>query len=81
VAGVKQRWSCLAQVFIHIIRFTSQKRYIPERRNIKRGGKMLDIERIIQTGIPDIAPVYGGVRGKTDTVGKAPMPIVVFITV
>ena len=26
---------------------------------------MLDIERIIQTGIPDIAPVYGGVRGRT----------------
>ena len=23
---------------------------------------MLDIERIIQTGIPDIAPVYGGER-------------------
>lgn len=27
--------------------------------------KMIDIERIIQTGIPDIAPVYGGVRGRT----------------
>ena len=26
---------------------------------------MLDIERIIQTGIPDIAPVYGGMRGRT----------------
>ena len=26
---------------------------------------MLDIERIIQTEIPDIAPVYGGVRGRT----------------
>ena len=26
---------------------------------------MLDIERIIRTGIPDIAPVYGGVRGRT----------------
>lgn len=26
---------------------------------------MLDMERIIQTGIPDIAPVYGGVRGRT----------------
>ena len=26
---------------------------------------MIDIERIIQTGIPDIAPVYGGVRGRT----------------
>lgn len=26
---------------------------------------MLDIDRIIQTGIPDIAPVYGGVRGRT----------------
>lgn len=26
---------------------------------------MLDIESIIQTGIPDIAPVYGGVRGRT----------------
>lgn len=26
---------------------------------------MLDVERIIQTGIPDIAPVYGGVRGRT----------------
>ena len=26
---------------------------------------MLDIERIIQTGIPDIAPVYGGARGRT----------------
>ena len=26
---------------------------------------MLDIERLIQTGIPDIAPVYGGVRGRT----------------
>ena len=26
---------------------------------------MLNIERIIQTGIPDIAPVYGGVRGRT----------------
>ena len=26
---------------------------------------MLDIERIIQTRIPDIAPVYGGVRGRT----------------
>ena len=26
---------------------------------------MLDIERIINTDIPDIAPVYGGVRGRT----------------
>jgi hypothetical protein len=26
---------------------------------------MLDIERVIQTGIPDITPVYGGVRGRT----------------
>lgn len=26
---------------------------------------MLDIERILQTKIPDIAPVYGGVRGRT----------------
>ena len=26
---------------------------------------MLDIERIMQTKIPDIAPVYGGVRGRT----------------
>ena len=26
---------------------------------------MLDIEQIIQTQIPDIAPVYGGVRGRT----------------
>ena len=26
---------------------------------------MLNIERIIQTAIPDIAPVYGGVRGRT----------------
>ena len=26
---------------------------------------MIDIEKIIQTGIPDIAPVYGGVRGRT----------------
>jgi len=26
---------------------------------------MLDIERIIQTKVPDIAPVYGGVRGRT----------------
>lgn len=26
---------------------------------------MLDIEKIIQTEIPDIAPVYGGVRGRT----------------
>ena len=26
---------------------------------------MIDIERIIQTRIPDIAPVYGGVRGRT----------------
>ena len=26
---------------------------------------MLDIERVIQTNIPDIAPVYGGVRGRT----------------
>ena len=26
---------------------------------------MLDIERIIQTGIPDIAPAYGGVRGRS----------------
>ena len=26
---------------------------------------MLDIARIIQTRIPDIAPVYGGVRGRT----------------
>ena len=33
--------------------------------NIEENGKMLDIERIIQTGIPDIAPVYGGVRGRT----------------
>lgn len=36
-----------------------------EKRNIKEVGKMLNIERIIQTGIPDIAPVYGGVRGRT----------------
>ena len=26
---------------------------------------MINIERIIKTGIPDIAPVYGGVRGRT----------------
>ena len=26
---------------------------------------MIDIERIIKTEIPDIAPVYGGVRGRT----------------
>lgn len=26
---------------------------------------MLDIERILQTRIPDLAPVYGGVRGST----------------
>ena len=26
---------------------------------------MLEIERLIRTGIPDIAPVYGGVRGRT----------------
>lgn len=26
---------------------------------------MFNIEQIIQTGIPDIAPVYGGVRGRT----------------
>ena len=26
---------------------------------------MINIERIMQTGIPDIAPVYGGVRGRT----------------
>lgn len=26
---------------------------------------MLDIEKIIQTEIPDIAPLYGGVRGRT----------------
>lgn len=26
---------------------------------------MIDIEKIIQTGIPDIAPIYGGVRGRT----------------
>ena len=26
---------------------------------------MIDIERIIQTEIPDIAPVYSGVRGRT----------------
>lgn len=38
---------------------------VHERRNIKKAGKMLNIDRIIQTGIPDIAPVYGGVRGRT----------------
>lgn len=27
--------------------------------------KDLDIEKILKTGIPDIAPVYGGVRGRT----------------
>lgn len=26
---------------------------------------MIDINRILQTNIPDIAPVYGGVRGRT----------------
>ena len=26
---------------------------------------MLDIERIVQTNIPELAPVYGGVRGRT----------------
>lgn len=26
---------------------------------------MIDIDKIMQTGIPDIAPVYGGVRGRT----------------
>jgi len=26
---------------------------------------MMDVERILQTKIPDIAPVYGGVRGRT----------------
>lgn len=26
---------------------------------------MINITRITQTGIPDIAPVYGGVRGRT----------------
>ena len=27
--------------------------------------EMIDIERILSTGIPDISPVYGGVRGRT----------------
>ena len=26
---------------------------------------MLDIERIIQANVPDLAPVYGGIRGRT----------------
>ena len=26
---------------------------------------MINIERIMQTEIPDIAPVYGGIRGRT----------------
>jgi len=63
--GVKQKWSCLGRAFIRITESTSRKRFIHERRNIKEGGKMLDIERIILTRIPDIAPVYGGVRGRT----------------
>ena len=55
---------------------------------------MINIERIIQTQIPDIAPVYGGVRGRTmssrhqayawpavketEVDGNEPMPIKVF---
>ena len=55
--------NCLAQASIRIIESTSRKRYIPERKNIKEGGKMFDIERIIQTEID----------------GKEPMPIEVFV--
>lgn len=25
----------------------------------------MDIERILQTNIPDLAPVYGGIKGRT----------------
>ena len=63
--SAKQKWNCLAQASIHAPKSTSRIRFILGRRNIKEVGKMLDIERIIQTRIPDIAPVYGGVRGRT----------------
>ena len=55
VVGVKQKWRCLAQAFIRITKFTSQKRYIHEKRSIREVGKMINIERIMQTEIPDIA--------------------------
>ena len=65
MVDAKQKWSCLALASIPIIEFTSRIRYIHERRSIRKTGKMLDIKRMIQTNIPDIAPVYGGVRGRT----------------
>ena len=65
MVGAKQKWNCLVQASILAPKSTSRIRFILGRRNIKEVGKMLDIERIIQTRIPDIAPVYGGVRGRT----------------
>lgn len=46
--------------------FTQEIRnQIYTRKKIKEVGKMINIERIMRTQIPDIAPVYGGVRGRT----------------
>lgn len=37
----------------------------PDLYRIKQGAKNLDVEKILASGIPDIAQVYGGVRGRT----------------
>ena len=50
--GVRQKWSCLALASIRITEFTSLKRYIHERRNIRKTGKM----GLILTSIKRIRP-------------------------
>ena len=50
MAGARQKWNCLAQAFIRIIKSTSRTRYIPEKRSTKEVGKMgtvlMSIKRI-----------------------------------
>ena len=49
---MKQKWNCLAQASIHIIKFTSRIRYIHERRNTKEVCKM----GLLLTSIKRIRP-------------------------
>ena len=49
---MRQKWSCLALASIRITEFTSLKRYIHERRNIRKTGKM----GLILTSIKRIRP-------------------------
>jgi hypothetical protein len=52
VADVRQKWNYLVQASIRTTEFTSLKRYIHERRNIRKTGKM----GLISTSIKRIRP-------------------------